>query len=97
MIRLVVTAKLKEGTKNEFLKIVQELCKETRKEKGCIEYHCCSTDDPQLLYFIELWENEEALEKHITSPHFVKYVPLLDELKSEPSTFEKYILSKITL
>ncbi|MCJ8342687.1 MAG: antibiotic biosynthesis monooxygenase [Cetobacterium sp.] len=90
MIRLVVTIKLKEGKKDEYLKIVQEMYRETRKEKGCMEYHCCETENPELLYFIELWENEETLENHINSEHFKKFVPLLNQLKSQPSIFEKY-------
>ncbi|MGL5951412.1 MAG: putative quinol monooxygenase, partial [Cetobacterium sp.] len=38
MIRVVVPILVKEGMKEEFLKIAQPLIEASREEKGCIEY-----------------------------------------------------------
>lgn len=42
----------------------------TLEEEGCIDYQLHAVNgDPGLFYFVEYWQSEEHLERHIASPH----------------------------
>ncbi|MGL4670763.1 putative quinol monooxygenase [Cetobacterium sp.] len=90
MIRLLVSLKIMNEKRDEFLEVVNSLVGESRKEEGCVEYSCLETDLKNFFYIIELWKDEESLEKHNETEHFKKYVPMLDSFKESPMVMEKY-------
>ena len=62
------------------LPMYEELVKKTRTETGCISYDL--THDLNYeghFIFIEQWEDEVALKEHISSEHFKRLVPLIDQ------------------
>lgn len=85
MIRVVAKNYPKEGCLEEILEICQELVKLTREEEGCIAYELFQdVKDPSVVAFIETWESEEALKRHLKSEHFVRLVPQMKDLMSKP-------------
>lgn len=82
MIKIVFKGKLKPGVKEEYLKLITELVTETRKEEGCISYTLYEDiNDPLILTIIEGWKDEEAINIHNNSAHFLKIVPQLRNLR----------------
>lgn len=93
MIRLLVKKYIKPEYKSEYLELVKKLVEETRKEKGCVEYYLNHNNEDNIAFFIELWEDNQALEEHKESKHFKKYVPLLEKMcETEKAKLEKYEL-----
>jgi quinol monooxygenase YgiN len=93
MIKVVANSYLKEGAKDEMLKLVGELIDATRSEAGCISYELYqSVDDPDELAFIETWESREALDSHMRSEHFARIVPKIDEYQAKEMETKVYTL-----
>ncbi len=91
MITVTAKCNLLQGTKEEYKNRVLELISETRKEDGCIEYSLYEDVNSQdSICFIEKWESQEALDKHMKSQHFTRIVPMLRELQSEDSVVNIY-------
>lgn len=86
---LTVVAKIKakpEAAKTvheELRKLIEPTC---TKDKGCISYELyLDKHDPSLFFFLETWENEELLNRHLDSCHFKSFAQATDGLveKSE--------------
>lgn len=91
MITLVVKALIKEGKIEEYKDITNELAIETRKEEGCISYNLYEDiNNPQILTFIEVWKDKEAIEIHNKTEHFKKLAPKLRELREGDSDVNFY-------
>ncbi|MDP5253020.1 MULTISPECIES: putative quinol monooxygenase [unclassified Vibrio] len=78
-VNLLVTLKAKEDKLSEFKEILAKLCSESQKEPGCIEYCSGEVIDENTFFIKECWENEEALEQHKQTSHFLELGPLLGE------------------
>lgn len=90
MVVLFSKNTLAQGKENNFLEIARKMAEETRKEEGCRFYRLAKdTNEGNVYYFIEAYENEEALEIHRNSDYFRKYVPLLGETRVKPSELTK--------
>lgn len=57
-------------------KIVRDLAKQSRREKGCIQYDLMAKDNGYIVF--EEWENTHALEMHKNSPHFRKLIEAIE-------------------
>lgn len=85
MIKIVANNYVKDGCVEQFKKIAAELVEKSRAEKGNKFYNLHVTDsNPNLLTFIEGWENQSVLDVHGASEHFRRIVPLLGELCERP-------------
>jgi quinol monooxygenase YgiN len=92
--RLVVKKIIKEGKIEEVINLYKELAEFTRKEEGCIKYELYQDEkDYRILVVIEEWKNNSALEKHWSSEHFARMVPMIGELteKRFENTYDKLI------
>lgn len=50
----------------------------TLAEPGCQEYaFCFDIDDPLVVRIHEEWTSQEALDAHLTTPHFQEFATLL--------------------
>jgi quinol monooxygenase YgiN len=84
IIDIVALNKVKEGKKEEFIRLAQELIQKSLAEEGCIFYDLYEDmKEPNTLTFIEKWQNEEAIASHNNSKHFTSIVPLLGQLVEE--------------
>jgi quinol monooxygenase YgiN len=74
MTNLTVVAKIKakagrvDAVQHELRKLIEPTC---TKDAGCISYVLYQDqNDPSVFFFLETWENEELLNRHIGSDHF---------------------------
>lgn len=95
MKRVIVPIKLKKDTKEEFLKELNYLIKESRKESGCIEYNFVETDKADFFYIIELWKNKDAFRSHLKTPHYLYHFPRLEKFKEVELQVETYDIGEI--
>ena len=72
---LIVLAKVepKTGCQDSILEISNELISETLLEEGNIDYKLLKSINDDSLTFVEKWESQDALEKHMRSPHFLNF------------------------
>ena len=87
MLKIVAKFIVEEDKVEEFKKHAEILSIESRKEAGCISYQLLqNVDNSEMLFFIEEWENQEAIDKHNNSKHFTELLPKLTaNLKEDPS------------
>lgn len=91
MIKVVAKNFIKIDEVGNFEKSAIELIKETRKEEGNISYYLYEDiNNKQILTFIEEWENEEALNKHMNSAHFKRIVPEFNKFQEKESEINIY-------
>ncbi len=70
ILSLVAWVRARPGAEEEVRRALAAFVTPTLEEPGCIDYQLHGVnDDPTLFYFIEYWESEEDLERHIASPH----------------------------
>ncbi|MGM0436636.1 MAG: putative quinol monooxygenase [Bacillota bacterium] len=92
MIKVVAKSVVKKEKIEEYKEMVNELIEKTRNEDKNISYELYQdVDNPQILTFIEEWEDHKGLEKHMSSDHFKKIVSQLNELRetSEVNVYKK--------
>lgn len=71
MIRINVFFQVNEGSKEEFLAVVNPLVVESNKEEGCIAYDLfASTSRPDVYLMCETWADAAAVASHDSSAHF---------------------------
>ena len=74
MITIVASFDLKPECKDEFLRLAKECLEDSRAEEGNVDYNLyISKGDPNRYFFIEVWKDEEAVDKHNGSAHFQKF------------------------
>jgi len=67
----------------------EELVESTRKEEGCIKYELYQDEkDSRTLVIVEEWESKESLDKHWSSDHFARIVPMIGDLTEKGATVE---------
>jgi len=82
MIKVVAKSKIKEGKIDKYVELTEELINKTREEDKNISYKLFQDlENPNILTFIEEWEDKEGLDKHMESEHFKKIVPMLSEYR----------------
>ena len=84
MVRVVAPNYLKPENAKAAEPLFRELIAATRQEKGCIEYRLfTNAKEPGLYVFIEEWENQAVLDKHMASEHFTRLIPQIGKLKAK--------------
>ncbi|MCL2110737.1 MAG: antibiotic biosynthesis monooxygenase [Clostridiales bacterium] len=93
MVAVVVKENLKDGQKAAFVEYMREMIALTKQEDGCIAYDLYeSVDGAGEVVMVELWETKEALDRHMETDHFKKFLPGGEVYKNGPpeiKVFEK--------
>jgi quinol monooxygenase YgiN len=91
MIIIIAKSIVKDGKKEEFKRVAEELIIESRKEKGCISYSLYEElKNNNVMAFIEEWKDEKAIENHNNSEHFKRIVPELAKLREGNAELSLY-------
>lgn len=70
MIHLVAEVKAYPDSKDQVVNLLAGLLEPTRKEEGCCQYELYLDEKVDGLFmFQEIWASQEALDKHLQSPH----------------------------
>lgn len=81
MIHIVAKNTVKKSQVETFKVLTKELILKSKEEDGCIAYDLYEDmNNPNILTFVEIWSDEEAIERHNQSEHFQKIVPKLGNL-----------------
>ena len=94
MLTIVAKSTIAPAKREQFIAQVQELIALSRQEAGCLGYDLCQdSDNPNVLAFIEQWQDTAAIKAHRQSAHFKKIVPLLDGLRegAEINIYQKLV------
>ena len=75
MLVVMVTARVKPGKRDEFLKVIKEDAESTTtKEEGNFGFYVVQeNEDPDKFFLFEIYRDQAALEAHRQTPHFLKY------------------------
>jgi len=93
-IGVFVDVFIKEGELGAFMEHMSEMVELTKLEDGCIAYDIYEeTDGSGGVVFMEIWESQEALDKHMESEHFLRLIPSGDVFFTKPK--EVRIFSKL--
>lgn len=91
MIKLIAKKLIREGKVEEVIKLYKELGRSSKIEEGCIKYELYQDEkDFRILAVVEEWENKDALNKHTTSEHFNRIVPMISELTEKKLDMNLY-------
>lgn len=91
MIKGVARAVVKPGKIEAFMELAREFVALNRGEEGNIDYILCqSVENPNILTFMEIWEDTAALERHLRSEHFLRLEPQMTALQEGPTLAEVY-------
>ena len=74
MLYLVATLRAKPGEREAMIAAARPCIEATRQEPGCLRYDLfASVTDPDLLTFVEEWDDEASLARHGTMPHVLEW------------------------
>ncbi|EGQ8415054.1 TPA: putative quinol monooxygenase [Vibrio diabolicus] len=80
MIHLVAEVKAYPDSKDQVSNLLSGLLEPTRKEEGCCQYELYLDEKVEGLFmFQEIWASQEALDKHLQSPHMAAFLETLEE------------------
>lgn len=95
VITIVAKSTIKAGKKEEYLNLIEELILKSREEKGCISYNLYEDiKNPNVMTFIEEWEDEDAISAHNATIHYTTIVPKLRELREGNGEVSLYRMIK---
>eukprot|EP00522_Entomoneis_paludosa_P012951 CAMPEP_0172445528 /NCGR_PEP_ID=MMETSP1065-20121228/5342_1 /TAXON_ID=265537 /ORGANISM="Amphiprora paludosa, Strain CCMP125" /LENGTH=811 /DNA_ID=CAMNT_0013196399 /DNA_START=36 /DNA_END=2471 /DNA_ORIENTATION=- len=82
-VHVTVTKNVPVESQQEWLGMAKELAAETWKEDGCITYDFVrSKENSERFIIVEEWESQTKLDAHFNTPHFTKFVPLMDAIST---------------
>ncbi len=91
MIKIVAKAVVKEEKIEEFQKVASELVEKSQAEEGNVSYSLNQNISDSCRHaFIEIWKDQDAIDKHNASEHFTTLIPKLVEMCSEDLDIELY-------
>jgi len=84
MIKIVARTIVKEGMEEQYMAMAEELVRCSAAEEGNITY-TLNQDirNPRSFAMIEIWKDQEAIDRHNVSKHFTTIVPKLNEIAEE--------------
>ncbi|QXP52995.1 putative quinol monooxygenase [Cellulophaga sp. HaHa_2_1] len=92
-IYLSVHIQSKEEAQQEVKAILQNLVVQTLQEKGCIQYILHQgIEDNNTFMFYEVWESQEALDRHNTMPYIKELAVLFEDKLASESVLVKSTL-----
>ena len=83
-VELIVLVKAISGQAAALKQEMVAMLNPTHAEAGCEFYHAYESSTAGNLFFHELWTSQEDLDRHMMSPHFVKFEKAIQPLLAEP-------------
>jgi len=93
MIAIVAKHFIKEENIREAIRIAKEMVTETiANDRGCLRYELfIDRNNPNVIAFLEEWEDIEAIEAHKTKDHFTPRLAFLVEHAEKQRDVTQYI------
>ena len=81
---------------DEAVELVLAAQTETRKEEGVIQYTFSAELEPtHIIHVFEIWEDEEALDAHLQTPHIQTFFAALPSVVLAPPEVQRYYISNV--
>lgn len=91
MIKVVAKVLVKEGKVEEFKAVAKKLVEASVADEGNIYYTLnVSVQNPREFAILECWENQDVLDLHMKTPHFLAAMGPLGELAEKEMTIELF-------
>ena len=84
-LTIVARFRARANKEDEARELLLSLVEPTRAEAGCVDY--CLHEDPEdkaQFLFYENWENRQAWDEHMQTPHLKNLLDKVEELFAEP-------------
>lgn len=90
--RIIAHFAVKPECAADFIAAIRDnLVAPTLKEPGCIQYDLWQdTADPNRFAMVEVWESDEALEKHLSQPSLQEAVGRLMPMAAERPRVQRF-------
>lgn len=77
MLASITVLTVGDGNKRKFVDMIKELVERTNKEEeGCISFNLYEdVENPNVVSFVELWKDQESIDKHFNMEFFKRIVP----------------------
>lgn len=76
----------KPGNAEAMKKILNACVDPSRREPGCHDYHLYqSVEDENIFLFHEIWEDDTAITRHASQPHFLQLTADSNPLLQQPA------------
>jgi quinol monooxygenase YgiN len=93
VVKVIAKSEIKDGQIEAYQKLSAELVRETRKEQGCVSYELFQdVQHHNIFTFIEVWDNQGGLDRHMKSAHFQRIIPEMAKLREKPAEINVYRL-----
>jgi quinol monooxygenase YgiN len=90
-VTIIARIRAREGKEEIVRQELLTLVGPTRAEEGCIKYDLHqAVDDNALFVFYESWASQEAIARHLQSPHIAAILTRVDELLAGPPEIKSY-------
>ena len=77
----------------EFKSLLKSTIEDTKKEEGCLMYEVFQTKNNLVEFIvIDSWKNEELLNKHYESEHYLHFINNFKQYNAHVEPFELEIL-----
>ena len=91
---IAVTFELQPGTTERFMPLMlQNAQASLHDEPGCLQFDVLSPEDKaETIFLYEVYENDQAFEQHLQTPHFLTFKAAVAELiKSQTVYRYRYV------
>ncbi len=77
----------------EFKSLLKSTIEDTKKEEGCLMYDVFQTKNNLVEFIvIDSWEDEDALNKHYESEHYLHFINNFKQYNAHVEPFELEVL-----
>ena len=88
MIDIIATQRVNIGMEEAFEALAKELTANTMsQDKGCLRYEWYRADTPQTYILVERWEDQAAVQAHLSADHLTALMPRLRDCVPEKFSF----------
>ncbi len=85
MITSTIRITTSENQIGEIIHLLRSLIEPTRVETGCISCGLYKDlHDPSIIIWVEEWNTQDDLERHLRSPHYKKILAAFDMSDAQP-------------
>lgn len=85
MITSTIRITVSDSLNSEIVRLLRSLIEPTRVETGCISCGLYKDlHDPGILIWVEDWDTQDDLERHLRSPQYTKVLAALDMSDAQP-------------
>ena len=82
-LHVVALFEAREGREGELRRLLEGLIAPTRAEAGCLDYRLLEDrEHPRRFVFVEEWDDEATLSRHLETPHLTAARAQFPELVS---------------